>query len=146
MPAQWSLAGVVSAGEPQVQATVTACVAPDPLGGVADLVVVCEEPGVGLGARYANEPGLDVGQQISGFPPVTRIDVAGHVTPLWWISGGAERDVFVGEASGRWLWVMAWPATAGALVSDLLSFADLRDLVGQLELIPLNGLSQRLCG
>lgn len=146
MPAQWLVAGVARAGEPQVQATVTACVAPDLLGGLADLVVVCEEPGVGLGARYAGAPGLDVGHEITGSPPTNRIDVAGHATPLWWVSGGAERDIFVGEASGRWLWVVAWPATAGALITDMLTFADLADLAGHLELIPLTGLSQRLSG
>lgn len=144
LPAQWAVAGVARAGEPQVQATVTACVAPDPLGAPADLVFVCEEPGVGLGARYAGAPGVDVGHEISGSPPTNRIDVAGHATPLWWISGGAERDIFVGEASGRWLWMVAWPAAAGALISDMLAFVDLRDLAGQLELIPLSGLSQRL--
>ncbi|MBA2454957.1 MAG: hypothetical protein H0V48_00225 [Nocardioidaceae bacterium] len=146
MPAQWSLAGVGRAGDPQVQATVSACVAPDPFGGVADLVVVCEEPGVGLGTRYAGVPGRDVGREISGSPPTTRVSVAGHATPLWWLGGGPDRDGFVGEASGRWLWLVAWPASAGALVTDRLAFVNLHDLSHQIDLIPLTGRSRRLTG
>jgi len=63
---------------------------------------------------------------------------------MWWIGGANDRDVFVGEASGRWLWIVAWPATAGALVHEGLPLVDLRDLMGQLEMIPLTGLCPRL--
>lgn len=143
-PAQWAVAGVARAGDPRVQATMLACTVPDPLGGAADVLIVCEEPGVGLGARYAGARGLDVGRQISGSPAVTRVTVNGHTTPLWWISGGAEREVFVGEASGCWLWLVTWPASAGALISEQLSLVDMHDLVAQLEFVPLGGLSARL--
>ena len=146
MPAHWSLAGIARAGETDVQATVSGFVAPDPLGGVADLVVVCEEPGVGLGARFAGAPGLDVGREISGSPASTRLTVDGHATPLWWVPSDADRDVFVGEASGRWLWLVAWPASAGVLIAEVEALVDLRDLSDQLELIPLSGRSQRLPG
>ena len=146
MPAHWSLAGVARAGDPDVQATVSAYVAPNPVEGVADLVVVCEEPGVGLGARFAGAPGVDVGREISGSPATTRVNVDGHSTPLWWLGGGTDRDVFVGEASGRWLWLVAWPASAGVLVAEVDTLVDLRDLADQLELIPLSGRSQRLPG
>jgi len=146
MPTHWSLAGVARAGDTDVQATVSAFVAPDPLSGVADLVVVCEEPGVGLGARFAGAPGVDVGREISGSPASTRVSVDGHSTPLWWVGGGTDRDVFVGEASGRWLWLVAWPASAGVLIAEVDALVDLRDLASQLELIPLSGRSQRLPG
>ena len=145
MPGQWSLAGVGwaadSAGE--VQATTAACSGPDVISGAADLVIVCEEPAVGLGARYADVPGLDIATQVSGAPPAVHVDVAGHATPLWWL-GGRDRDVFVGEASGRWLWLVAWPATSGAVIRDDLQLVDLHELTAQLEMIPLNGLSARL--
>jgi len=144
LPAQWSVSGVARAGHPQVQATVLACTAPDPLGGLADVLIVCEEAGVGLGARYAGARGLDVGREISGSPATTTLPVDGHTTPLWWISGGPDRDVYVGEASGCWLWLVAWPASAGALISQDLALVDLHDLLGQLEIVPLGGLSARL--
>lgn len=145
MPAQWSLAGVSWAADfaGDVQATSTACSGPDVISGVADLVIVCEEPGVGLGARYAGVPGLDIGTEVSGAPPALHLEVSGHATPMWWL-GGRDRDVFVGEASGRWLWLVTWPATSGAIIRDGLRLVDLHDLVAQLEMIPLNGLSTRL--
>ena len=144
MPANWSVSGVGRAGEAPEQATVLACSGPDPIAGDADLVMVCEEPGVGLGAFYAGAAGLDVGRQISGFPAATRIMVGQHAAPLWWVGERDDRDVLVGEASGRWLWIIAWPATAGAMIRDGTTFVDLRTLLGQLVVIPLSGLSRRL--
>ena len=146
LPAQWALAGVARAGDREVQATVSACATPHPLGGVADVLIVCEEPGVGLGARFADAPALDVGREISGSPATTRVSVDGHSTPLWWVPIDTDRDVFVGEASGRWLWLVTWPASAGVLVGEVEALVDLRDLAGQLELIPLTTRSQRLPG
>lgn len=145
MPAQWSLAGVgwAAAAGGDVQATTTACVGPDVISGTADLVIVCEEPAVGLGARYADVPGLDIATEVTGAPPALHIEVAGRATPLWWL-GGQDRDVFVGEASGRWLWLVTWPATSGAIIRDGLMLVDLHELVAQLEMIPLSGLSTRL--
>jgi hypothetical protein len=145
MPAQWSLAGVCWVGDEDGgdQATVTACSGPDIISGVADLLIVCEEPAVGLGAYYADVPGLDVGAQVIGTPPALHVEVAGRATPLWWL-GGQDRDVFVGEASGRWLWLIAWPATTGVVIRNGLQLVDLHDLTAQLEMIPLNGLSPRL--
>jgi len=144
MPANWSVSGVGRAGDAPEQATVLACSGPDPIAGDADLVMVCEEPGVGLGAFYAGAAGLDVGRQISGFPTATRIMVGQHAAPLWWVGERDDRDVLVGEASGRWLWIIAWPATAGAMIRDGTTFVDLRTLLGQLDVIPLSGLSRRL--
>jgi hypothetical protein len=144
MPANWSVSGVGRAGDGPEQATVLACSGPDPIAGDADLILVCEEPGVGLGAYYAGAAGLDVGRQISGFPAATRILTGQHVAPLWWVGERDDRDVLVGEASGRWLWIIAWPATAGAMIRDGLPFVDLRTLLGQLDVIPLSGLSRRL--
>jgi hypothetical protein len=144
MPANWSVSGVGRAGDGPEQATVLACTGPDPIAGAADLILVCEEPGVGLGAYYAGAAGLDVGRQISGSPAATRILTGQHIAPLWWVGERDDRDVLVGEASGRWLWIIAWPATAGAMIRDGLPFVDLRTLLGQLDVIPLSGLSRRL--
>ncbi len=144
LPAHWSLSGVGRVGDETVEATVLSCSGPDVVGVHADLVIVCEEPGVGLGARYAGAGTLDVGTQIAGSPPTHSISVGSHATPLWWVTGGADRDVHVGEASGRWLWLVAWPATAGAFVATDLELVALDELLGQLEMIPLSALCPRL--
>ncbi|MGH3498445.1 MAG: DUF6758 family protein [Nocardioidaceae bacterium] len=144
MPAHWALAGVGRAGERPVQAVVTAFNGPDPLDGTADLLLVSEEAGVGMGAGYAGTPGLQVAREIAGTPPATKVTVDGHATPLWWLGERLDRDVFVGEASGRWLWLIAFPATAGALVRGDLVVVDAHDLMGQLDVVPVTALSTRL--
>lgn len=136
--------GVALEASGRPQGTVTAISGPDVVHGAADLVLVCEEPMVGLGARYAGVGDLDIAAEISHRAPAVHVAVQGHATPLWWLPVGSDRDVFVGEASGRWLWVVAWPATAGALVRDGLPLVDLRTLLGQLDLVPLTGLCPRL--
>jgi len=143
LPHGWSVAGAASVGLVRRTASVLAMSGPDPLGGLGDLLVVCEEAGTGLGARLAGVEGPDPGLHLRHLEPHTRLQVDGHATPLWWL-GGRDRDVFVGEASGRWLWLITWPATSGAIIRDGLMLADLHDLVAQLEMIPLNGLSTRL--
>ena len=42
-----------------------ACTGPGPLGGVGELILVAEERGVGLGARYAGIDGPDPGPYMS---------------------------------------------------------------------------------
>jgi hypothetical protein len=119
-----------------------ACGGPNPLGGFGELVVIAEEPGVGLGARWAGLPGLDPGERLATTTgPHARIHAAGHPTALWCIDSD-DRAVFVGEALGLWLWVILWPAS-GALVYDGLKLVDLRDAPRDLQ-IPLGAMSERL--
>jgi hypothetical protein len=72
--------------------------------------------------------------------------VDGHATALWWLAVSQDRDVLVGEASGRWLWLITWPATSGVLVHDQWQLVDMHDLLAELEIVPLTGLSSRLPG
>src|ERR671916_137230 len=64
LPPGWMVTGVGWAGDDRigVRATALACSGPDPLGGgPADIVIVAEQPGVGLGNRFAGIPGTDPG-------------------------------------------------------------------------------------
>ena len=144
LPAGWSVAGATSVGLNRRVASVVALSGPDPLGGLGDQLVVCEEPGTGLGACLAGVDGPDPGPLLRHLDPHTRVQVDGRAAPLWWLATQHDRDVLVGEAGGRWLWLISWPATSGVLVHDQWQLVDLHDLTAELELVPLTGLSERL--
>jgi hypothetical protein len=140
LPAGWLATGLSRAGDERtgVRAALLACGGPNPLGGYGEMVVIAEEPGVGLGARWAGLPGLDPGRKLATTTgPHAKVHVAGHATPLWCVDGGADRAVYVGEARGL------WPSSAGALVHDNLTLVDLRDAPTDLQ-PPLGALSPRL--
>jgi hypothetical protein len=126
-PAGWLCSGVGFAGDERTgaRATVTAMCGPGPLGGAADLLVVAEEPGVGLGARHAGLSEPDPGDAVGRGQPDARILAAGHLTPMWSVPSDENRAVFVGEAKAAWLWLLVWPAAAGVQVYDDTVLADL---------------------
>jgi hypothetical protein len=128
LPHGWLVTGVVRAGD-QRSGTVAVAVAlsgPAPLGGPGDLVLVAEEPGVGLGAALAGLDEADPGPAVWSAPAAAKVQVDGHPTPLWTRPSGDDRAVFVGEADGRWLWAVLWPADAGHLVADDVHLMDVR--------------------
>lgn len=141
LPQGWTVTGVGWAGDNRVgvRATVVACTGPEPFGdGPADLVFVAEEPGVGLGTRYAGttgpDPGLLLHQALAepgpGHPehiPHAKIRVAGHPTPLWPVGCRTDRSAYVGEARGNWLYAIAWPASAGHLLAEEVMLQDLTE-------------------
>jgi hypothetical protein len=131
----WTVTGVGWAGDERAPAAATAlaCSGPAPLGGVADVVLVAEEPGVGLGARYAGIDGPDPGrlltEEMDNTSAHAKVHAAGRPTPLWSIRAGEGRSAYVGEALGRWLWAIAWPTEAGYVLAEHLSLLDLRDVL-----------------
>jgi hypothetical protein len=147
LPTGWLATGLSWAGDERVgaRAALLACGGPSPLGGYAELVVIAEEPGVGLGAHWAGLPGVDPGRQLATGNAHAKVHVGGHATPLWWVAGPGDSAVFVGEARGLWLWLVLWPGSAGALVHDHLSLVDLRDAPRDLQ-PPLGALSGRFSG
>jgi len=147
LPTGWLVTGLAVAGDERsgVQASALACSGPAPRGGVGDMVLVAEEPGVGLGARFAGLAGPDPGEDLDHLPAAAKIHAAGHPTALWSLDGAGERAVYVGEALGRWLWAVLWPDSAASLVQDDLHLVDLRDAGHELDL-PLGALSPRLAG
>jgi hypothetical protein len=129
LPYGWVCSGFGYAGDDRAmaRATVTCMSGPSPLGGPADLMVVAEEPGVGLGARHAGLTEADPGDGFGAGAPHAKVIAADHPTAMWNVAGADDRAVFVGEAKGLWLWTVVWPETAGVLMYDGISLVDLRD-------------------
>jgi len=148
LPVGWLFTGVASAGDDRSggRATAVACSGPAPLGGPGELLLIAEELGIGLGARYAGIPGPDPGAHISlGGPAVTKVLAAGRPTPLWHVEGApADRAVFAGEAFGLWLWAVVWPEQSGLMMYEELILTDLREAGAEVELVPCGALSPRL--
>ncbi|NHC45683.1 DUF6758 family protein [Motilibacter aurantiacus] len=145
LPHAWVVTGVSWAGDDRTGARAVAVSAsgPAPLGGMGELLLVAEEPGLGLGARYAGMPGPDPGSLPDG-RPAAKVDAAGHPTALWCVSGDERCAAYVGEALGHWLYVLLWPESAGALLLEGLRLADARDLGHEIELLPVGALTPRL--
>jgi hypothetical protein len=124
----WTITGVAYAGDDRsrARATALACSGPAPLGGVADMLLVAEEPGIGLGAGYAGLPVPTAAPDLSG-PPAAKVHAANHPTALWWVDGPDDRCVMAGEAKGMWLWAILWPADAGYVLYEHVVLHDLRD-------------------
>lgn len=148
LPVGWLYSGIAYAGDDRsgAHAVALACTGPAPLGGAGELVVVAEEVGVGLGARFAGLPGPDPGGGlVSGRLAPAKVLAAGHPTPLWCVAEAPDdRAVYAGEALGLWLWVVLWPGKAGHLVYDDVVLTDLRDAGAELQLVPCGSLSPQL--
>ena len=54
------------------------------MGGAADLLLVAEEQGVGLGARFAGVEGGDPGDAVKQ-EPHARLEFEARLVPLWWV-------------------------------------------------------------
>ncbi len=149
LPAGWLVSGVRTAGDAHsgTVATVLACSGPNPLpsGEVdrqADLLLVAEQPGVGLGAHLAGLPDIDPGHAVGEGPPHLKLAAAGHPTPLWAVAVDGV-TAYVGEAAGVWLWVLVWPENAAAVLLETFDLVDLRDPAHLLD-VPYGALSPRL--
>jgi hypothetical protein len=148
LPVGWLFTGAGFAGDDRSggRATAVVCSGPGPLGGIGELLLVAEELGVGLGARYAGIDGPDPGPYMNvEKPPQAKVLAAGRPTPLWHVSGAPDdRAVFAGEARGLWLWAVVWPEQSGLLMYDELVLTDLRDAGAEVDLLPIGALSPRI--
>ena len=136
LPAGWMVTGIGWAGDERTgtRATALACSGPGPLGGPADIVLVAEEPGVGLGNRYAGLAGPDPGPYLQDALENTaahaKVKAAGWPTALWAVrTPAAGRSAYVGEAKGVWLYAIAWPDSAAYLFAEDLVLHDLTEWV-----------------
>lgn len=141
LPPGWTMTGVAWAGDDRTgtRATAVACSGPAPLsGGPADLVLVAEEPGVGLGTRFAGIPGPDPGPLLTHLlaepapgrgeqPAHAKIRVGGRPTPLWSVKSPTDRSAYAGEARGMWLYAITWPSSAGYLLAEDVVLHDLTE-------------------
>ncbi|SDQ44783.1 DUF6758 family protein [Thermostaphylospora chromogena] len=148
LPAGWLVTGFAEAGDERsgARATVVALSGPSVTHGPADLLIVAEEPGVGLGAGLAGLDGPDPGEGFDKGPSHAKVMIRGHPTPLWFVDGATDRAAYAGEALGDWLWLIAWPAEVGCLIAlDELTLRDLCDTDQDLDL-PYGAFSPRLPG
>ena len=148
LPRGWLLTGIAAAGDERTgaRAVAVACSGPAPTGGPGELLLIAEEPGVGLGARYGGLRGPDPGAVPDDRPADARLHAAGHPTAVWALDSltdPGDRAVYVGEALGCWMWVVLWPESTGFLLIDDLRLTDLRG-VGHVLDVPCGALSPRL--
>ena len=125
--------GFVAAEGHEARASFVACAGPSDADGVVELTVVSEEPGVGLGARIAGAPRTDPGADIGEGPPHVKVRIDGHPVSLWAVSTSDSDDEFdryvmLGEAVGRWLWLVLRPASAMLLMRDEWILRDVSEI------------------
>ncbi|WP_131740530.1 DUF6758 family protein [Actinomadura roseirufa] len=151
LPLGWLVTGFATVGDERSGARAVAVAASGPglLRGPADMVLIAEEPGIGLGAHYAGLDGGDPGEVCEGSPPHVKLDVSGpaatcgHSVPMWAVGARPDRAVYVGEAMGNWLWAVLWPAESGVLMLETRKLLDLREPGMDLDL-PYGAHSPRL--
>jgi hypothetical protein len=144
LPPGWLVTGFAGAGDDRtgLRGCAVALSGPHPLGGPADLVIVAEEPGVGLGAGLVGLPGPDPGDGFASGQSYGTVRVGNHEAPLWLVESKGTA-VFAGEVEGSWLWVLLWPDTAGVMLVEPLSLRDLRETEQDID-VPFGALSTRL--
>ncbi len=158
LPSGWLVTGVRHAGDENSGpvATVLALSGPNPIlldpqdQLSADLLVVAEQPGVGLAAHLAGLDWIDPGGAIATGPAAAKLVAAGHETPMWSVrTDRADRielepaAAYVGEALGVWLWVLTWPEAGAAVLMDAVELVDMREPQHAYPL-PFGALSPRL--
>jgi hypothetical protein len=141
----WSVSDFAVVGEQPTRATMTCSSGTSTLDGPVDVYVVSEESGVGLGARCAGTRHLDPGPEVGAGPPPVRVRIGSPAVPLWAVSTASadaeelDRSVFVGEAGGRWLWVILRPASAMLLLRDEWILRDVSGIGPPLVEMPFGG-------
>lgn len=145
LPPGWLVTGYAHAGDERsgAVATVVGCSGPAPLGGAADLLLVAESPGVGLGAWLAGLPGPDPGSAFDDGPAHAKVDAGAHPTAMWSVDAGPDLAAYVGEAKATWIWALLWPSAAGVLLLENLALRDLTERSEGFD-IPYGALMPRL--
>jgi hypothetical protein len=152
LPVGWLVTGFVTVGDDRSGARASAVALSGPgmvVTGPADMLLIAEEPGLGLGAHYAGLDGPDPGEGFDAGPPHVKLEVSGpsaacdHSVPMWAVPAGPDRAVYVGEAMCNWLWAVLWPAEAGVLMVERPHLLDLREPGMEIDL-PFGACSLRL--
>jgi hypothetical protein len=147
LPQGWLVTGFAAAGDERTgtRGCSVALSGPNPVGeGPAEMMLISEEPGVGLGARFAGLGGTDPGVKFAAGPPAGAVEFGNHEFPVWNVETKG-RAAFAGEVSGYWLWLVLWPDIAGMVLVEPLPLRDLRDPGQDLDL-PFGAPSPQLPG
>lgn len=146
----WSIADFGHVGDVgEVTATFTTTVGSSDLDGPVELTLVSEDPGVGLGARVAGTEGFDPGPKVGRGQHAVRLRAGGRNVPMWIVDRDSddgdddeallEHAVFVGEAEGRWLWLVIRPASAALLLREDWLLADVTGFGPEALELPFGG-------
>lgn len=142
----WSVADFAVVGGRDARGTLTCVSGTSALDGPVDVIVVSEEAGTGLGARVAGLRGAgptpDSG--VGDGPPAIKVRLGAYTVGLWPVSvsraeGEWDRSVLVGEAEGRWLWLVLRPASALLLLRDDWILRDVSGTGPGLVALPFGG-------
>lgn len=146
LPDGWVVTGMAAAGDEDDGACgcAVALTGPNPVGGLAEMLVVSEEIGVGLGAYCAGLDAPDPGAGFASCVPQAHVGLDHHEFPLWHVDT-PDRAAYAGELMGGWLWIVLWPATAGTLLVESINLLDLRE-EGHEFALPFGAPSPRLPG
>ncbi|MDN5743550.1 MAG: hypothetical protein L0H31_00345 [Nocardioidaceae bacterium] len=134
------------------RATMTCLTGTSQADGPVEVMVISEEPGTGLGARLAglrSSDGagqLDPGAEIGEGAAAVRVRVDQQFVGLRPVSISTEleewdRSVLVGEAFGRWLWLIMRPSSAVLLLGPEWIVRDISTSGPQLVAVPFGGSS-----
>jgi hypothetical protein len=140
----WSVTDFAVAADERTWATATCVSGTSELDGPVDVFVVAEEPGTGLGARCAGIDSSDPGRDVGDGQPTARVRIGSQAVSLWAVSTATsddrfDRSVFVGEANGRWLWLVLRPASAMLLLRDDWILRDVSSVGPPLVEMPFGG-------
>lgn len=146
LPLGWVFGGLAYAGASGWDSSAVTCWSgPDQFGDDAELLLISEEAGAGVGSHFAGLPVTYPGPGVGEGPPHARFTVEDRPVPLWAVDGVLpDRAVYAGEAAGCWLWVVVHPAAASTLVVEPMQLTDARRLGAELTVLPLGELSPRL--
>lgn len=141
----WSVSDFAVIADGRTYATMSCVTGATTLDGPVDVMVVSEEPASGLGARVAGmAPSQRDAPGIGDGPPAIKVRLESHSVGLWPVSvstaeGEWDRSVLVGEAGGRWLWLVLRPASALLLLRDEWILRDVSASGPQLVALPFGG-------
>jgi hypothetical protein len=146
LPPEWRFAGLVHGRVfgGSASGTTSCWAGTDPFGDPIEALFVCEEAGAGLGGLFAGLPTHYPTPDVGVGPPHIRLHLQGRSIPLWKADAIHDRAVYVGEAAGRWLWVVVHPGEGSAFAVSPLTIVDARELGAELAVLPLAELSPRL--
>jgi hypothetical protein len=142
----WAVSDFAVVADRAARATMICVSGTSALDGPVDVFVVSEEAGTGLGARIAGLPDGpgDPGSGIGDGPPAIKVRLQSFSVGLWPVSvsstdGEWDRSVLVGEAEGRWLWIVLRPASALLLLRDEWILRDVSLAGPHLLALPFGG-------